>query len=228
MIVLSSRSVHDGRVVKLSLEEVRLPNGNTVTLELIRHPGAAAVVPVDHDGNAILVRQYRHATGSWLLEVPRGSSTTPVNRPRIARCARSRRRPATARGASSPGLDLDDAGVHQREDLALPRAGAHADARRSPARRGADRGEAPRSRRPRGAPSAGEIVDGKSVCALLRASGVGVSGESVGRSRRTARHAGIPPSRGGRRRRGGRGLRFEPAARSEALRRAVSIPGSRR
>jgi ADP-ribose pyrophosphatase len=51
---------------------VRLPNGHLCDLELIRHPGAAAVVPVDDDGEVVLVRQYRHAVGDWLLEVPAG------------------------------------------------------------------------------------------------------------------------------------------------------------
>ena len=85
-VILSSRSVHDGRIVKLLLEQVRLPNGNTVTLELIRHPGASAVVPVDHDGNAILVRQYRHATGSFLLEVPAGTFDHPGESPEGSSC----------------------------------------------------------------------------------------------------------------------------------------------
>ena len=76
-VIKSSRSVHDGRIVKLRVEEVTLPNGNTITLEIIKHPGAAAVLPVDHEGNAILVRQYRHATGSWLLEVPAGGYVGP-------------------------------------------------------------------------------------------------------------------------------------------------------
>jgi ADP-ribose pyrophosphatase len=69
---LSRREIHDGRVVRLSVDRVRLPGGNTVELELIRHPGAAAVVPVDDEGHALLVRQYRYATGGYLLEVPAG------------------------------------------------------------------------------------------------------------------------------------------------------------
>jgi ADP-ribose pyrophosphatase len=69
---LEVRSIHRGRVVDLSVEKVRLPNGNICELELIRHPGAAAVVPVDTDGSVLLVRQYRHATGGFLLEVPAG------------------------------------------------------------------------------------------------------------------------------------------------------------
>ena len=71
--VLSTRSVFDGRVVSLRLEEIELPGGRRSTLEVIRHPGAAAVVPVDAEGQVLLVRQYRHATGGeWLLEVPAG------------------------------------------------------------------------------------------------------------------------------------------------------------
>ena len=69
---LGVRSIHRGRVVDLSVETVRMPNGSICELELIRHPGAAAVVPVDRDGSVLLVRQYRHATGGFLLEVPAG------------------------------------------------------------------------------------------------------------------------------------------------------------
>jgi len=65
--------VHDGRIVKLDVEEVLLPNGNVVTLEIVRHRGAAAVVPVDDEGRAVLIRQYRHATKGYLLEVPAGT-----------------------------------------------------------------------------------------------------------------------------------------------------------
>ncbi len=70
--LLHSRSVYSGRIVKLSLDSVRLPNGNVAELEVIRHQGAAAAVPVDDDGSVLLVRQYRHAAGGWLLEVPAG------------------------------------------------------------------------------------------------------------------------------------------------------------
>jgi ADP-ribose pyrophosphatase len=72
--VLGTRPVHAGRVVNLRLEEVEMPNGRRTTLELIRHPGAAVVVPVLDSGEVVLVRQYRHAAGaSWLLEVPAGT-----------------------------------------------------------------------------------------------------------------------------------------------------------
>lgn len=70
--LLSSRLLHAGRVVRLSTDDVRLPNGNVCTLEIVRHPGAAAVVPIDDAGRVLLVRQYRYATGGYLLEVPAG------------------------------------------------------------------------------------------------------------------------------------------------------------
>ena len=65
--------VYDGRIVTLDVDEVKLPNGNVVRLEIIRHRGAAAVVPVDEEGRAVLIRQYRHATAGYLLEVPAGT-----------------------------------------------------------------------------------------------------------------------------------------------------------
>lgn len=69
---VSSKRVYSGSFLTLNVDQVALPNGKRVELEMIRHPGAAAVVPVDADGNAILVRQYRYATDGWLLEVPAG------------------------------------------------------------------------------------------------------------------------------------------------------------
>jgi len=71
--LIASRPVFKGRIVDLSVDEVRLPNGNACALETIRHPGACAVVPVDPDGRVLLVRQYRWATGGYLLEVPAGT-----------------------------------------------------------------------------------------------------------------------------------------------------------
>ena len=69
---LSTRSVYKGRVLDLNVDTVQLPNREVVDLEIIRHRGAAAVVPVDPDGSVWLVRQFRHATGGYLLEVPAG------------------------------------------------------------------------------------------------------------------------------------------------------------
>ena len=71
-VTVTREKIYKGRVVKLWVERVRLPNGSETELEIIRHQGAAAVVPIDEAGNVYLVRQYRHATGEWLLEVPAG------------------------------------------------------------------------------------------------------------------------------------------------------------
>jgi ADP-ribose pyrophosphatase len=66
------REIYKGRVVHLFVETVTLPNGHTTTLEVIHHPGAAAVVPFLGDGRILMVRQYRHAAGGYLLEIPAG------------------------------------------------------------------------------------------------------------------------------------------------------------
>ena len=58
--------------MNLNLETVTLPNGATVELELIHHPGAAAVVPMKDDKTVLLIRQYRHAAGGYILEIPAG------------------------------------------------------------------------------------------------------------------------------------------------------------
>jgi len=51
---------------------VTLPNGATVELEVIRHQGASAVVPLQEDGTVLLIRQYRHAAGGFIYEIPAG------------------------------------------------------------------------------------------------------------------------------------------------------------
>lgn len=70
--VIDRREIFDGRVVKLEVERVRLPNGSVSEVEIVRHSGAVAVVAIDHRGRVLLVRQYRHVTGEWLLEIPAG------------------------------------------------------------------------------------------------------------------------------------------------------------
>ena len=75
--LIERRPVHKGRIVDLSIDTVRFPNGKTGELELVRHSGASAVLPVLSDPDAndpqiLLVRQYRYAAGGYLLEVPAG------------------------------------------------------------------------------------------------------------------------------------------------------------
>jgi ADP-ribose pyrophosphatase len=66
------RNIYTGKVVTLNVDTVKLPNGVTIDLETIRHPGAAAVVPIKDDGTVVLIRQFRHAAGGFIYEIPAG------------------------------------------------------------------------------------------------------------------------------------------------------------
>jgi ADP-ribose pyrophosphatase len=72
MTLLKRTSVFRGRVIELSLETVQLPNGSTAELEIIHHPGGAAVVAFDEQQRVCLLHQFRHAAGGWLWELPAG------------------------------------------------------------------------------------------------------------------------------------------------------------
>lgn len=79
---VDSRPVHTGRIVDLSIDTVRFPDGSIGEIEMIRHSGAAAVLPVlgepsGPDPQILLVRQYRYAAGGYLLEVPAGRPDRP-------------------------------------------------------------------------------------------------------------------------------------------------------
>jgi len=64
--------VYKGRTIDFWLESAQLPNGNTVELEIVHHPGAAAITAIDADGRVALIRQYRHAAGGFIWELPAG------------------------------------------------------------------------------------------------------------------------------------------------------------
>ncbi len=70
--LLGRREIYRGKTFGVDVDRVRLPNGREVEMEMVRHRGAAAIVPVLADGTVLLIRQYRYATGGWLLEVPAG------------------------------------------------------------------------------------------------------------------------------------------------------------
>ncbi len=71
--VLSSRSIYQGRVVQLDVDRVVEPSGVEVEREVVRHPGAAVLLPVTADRRVILIRQFRYAAGEILLEAPAGT-----------------------------------------------------------------------------------------------------------------------------------------------------------
>lgn len=72
---MNRREIYRGRVIQVSVDRVRLPNGREVELEMVRHPGAAAVVPLEAGEQVVLIYQYRYASGGYLYEVPAGKLT---------------------------------------------------------------------------------------------------------------------------------------------------------
>ena len=76
-MLVSSKRIHTGRVINLDVDTVQFPDGSTGQLEMIRHPGAAAVLPFasdprGKDPTVLLIKQFRHATNGPLIEIPAG------------------------------------------------------------------------------------------------------------------------------------------------------------
>ncbi len=70
--MMSERRIQRGAQFELVTEAVELPNGRRVDLDIVRHPGAAAIVPFLDDNRVLMLRQYRFATGGEILEIPAG------------------------------------------------------------------------------------------------------------------------------------------------------------
>lgn len=162
------REIYRGRVLHLTAERVTLPNGHTTTLEIIHHPGAAAVVPFVTAGEVLLVHQYRHAAGGYLLEIPAGK-LDPGELPEA--CARRETEEETGHrpgrlerlGAilTTPGFTDEVIHLFAAYDLTPTRARTEADEVLTVVRMPFEEAVARAER--------GEIRDSKSVCALLLA-----------------------------------------------------------
>ena len=79
---IARQPIYSGRIVELTLDTVRFPDGSTGTLEMVTHAGASAVLPFldppdSRDPRLILIRQYRYAAGGTLYEVPAGMPDSP-------------------------------------------------------------------------------------------------------------------------------------------------------
>lgn len=77
MSKLSSQRVYNGRVIDVDIDTVRFPNGSTGELEMVRHPGASAVIPflsdpLSEDPHILLIKQYRYAADEFIYEIPAG------------------------------------------------------------------------------------------------------------------------------------------------------------
>jgi ADP-ribose pyrophosphatase len=69
---IASQIVHKGKVFNLRLDQVRMPDGKQARFDIIDHPPAVTLVPVDSDNTILFIRQYRHAVGGEILELPAG------------------------------------------------------------------------------------------------------------------------------------------------------------
>lgn len=77
MTLIGTERLYTGRIINLDLDTVQFPDGSTGALEMVRHPGAAAVVPFLDDATSgdpriVLIRQFRHAADGYVWEVPAG------------------------------------------------------------------------------------------------------------------------------------------------------------
>ncbi|WP_070121599.1 NUDIX domain-containing protein [Bacillus marinisedimentorum] len=69
---MAEQVIYEGKIIDLKLQEVRLPNGKTSKREIVKHPGAVAVIACTDEGRLILVRQYRKPMDRVMVEIPAG------------------------------------------------------------------------------------------------------------------------------------------------------------
>ena len=69
---LTSKTIYDGNIISLKLEEVELPDGKLALREIVRHSGAVALIPITNEGKMILVKQFRKSLDRTLIEIPAG------------------------------------------------------------------------------------------------------------------------------------------------------------
>jgi ADP-ribose pyrophosphatase len=174
--LISSRPVYEGRIVNLAVDTVRFPDGSTGEIEMIRHSGAAAVLPLlsDADGpdpQILLLRQYRYASGGYLLEVPAGRPDRPGED--WEKCARRELREETGLTAgtltylttifTTPGFTDEQIRLYLASDLTSGDTEFDADEFMEPVTLAlSDALERVRT---------GEITDAKTICTLLFAAG---------------------------------------------------------
>jgi ADP-ribose pyrophosphatase len=71
--VISSKIIYEGKILKIKLDEVKLPNGYVTVREIVEHPNAIALIPINNNGKLIMINQYRHSAQEVLLEIPAGT-----------------------------------------------------------------------------------------------------------------------------------------------------------
>ena len=122
--LLRSEPLFRGRAFTIRRDYLKTPSGDETKLDIVEHGGSVVIIPVDEHGNLLLVRQYRHATGGDLLELPAG--TRDGNEP-YEKCAAREIREETGMAAGSlvqigsfylaPGYSTEFMGVFLATDL---------------------------------------------------------------------------------------------------------------
>lgn len=122
--LLSSKSTYHGRAFSVRRDEIRLPDGALARLDIVEHVGAVTILPLDDQGQVWFVRQYRHAAGIELLELPAGT-LEPGEDPQV--CAHREIREETGMAAGSlqkigefflaPGYSTEYMHVYLAQDL---------------------------------------------------------------------------------------------------------------
>jgi ADP-ribose pyrophosphatase len=82
-VTLKTEQVFKGKIISLQIDHVRLPNGETATREVVKHPGAVAVLAI-HEDKMIVVEQYRKALGRSQVEIPAGKLEPGENKAEAA------------------------------------------------------------------------------------------------------------------------------------------------
>lgn len=73
IIINNKNTIRQGRVFDITVENITFDNGFNVDMEIIRHPGASAIVPLMADDRVVMIKQYRHAVGDFIWEIPAGT-----------------------------------------------------------------------------------------------------------------------------------------------------------
>jgi ADP-ribose pyrophosphatase len=123
---MSSRIVYTGHVLRLRVDEVRMPGGEVKVREVVEQPGAVGVVALDDDGRVVLIRQYRHPIGDRLVELPAGLLDVPGEKANRTAARELAEEVALTAGRwdvlvdlrNSPGLSTEAVRVFLARDLA--------------------------------------------------------------------------------------------------------------
>ena len=168
-MLFDRKKIYEGRVIQVSVDTVDLPNGVRLPLEIVRHPGGAAAVAIDADNRVCLLRQYRHAAGGYIYELPAGK-LEPDEPPEIT--ARRELAEEAARRAQPMGIArrlFQLAGRVHRSDPPVP--GDRTSRRQRPHRKPTrfSRSSGGHSTMAVGRARNGELTDAKTIIGILRA-----------------------------------------------------------